>query len=82
MDLGLTVLTIIIGLIVLLIMMQDDGIVEYCSLCGRRIDNTQDMYYRAYDTETKQNIVMCASCGVKHYNSGRYHIHVTVYREY
>jgi len=82
MDLGLTVLTIIIGLIVLLIMMQDDDIVEYCNLCGNRIYNTQDRYYRAYDTETKQHIVMCASCGNKYYDSKRYHIHVEVYREY
>jgi len=82
MELCLIAFTVIFGLIMLLIMMQDDDIVEYCNLCGRRLDTTQDRYYRAYDTETKHNIVMCASCGNKYYGSKRYHIHVEVYREY
>lgn len=82
MELCLIAFTVIFGLIVLLVMISDDDTIEYCNICGNRIYNTQDRYYRAYDTETKHNIVMCEYCGVKHYASDRYHIHVEVYREY
>lgn len=80
MELYLIAFTVIFGLIMLLVMISDDDFIEYCNLCGNRIYNTQDTYYRAYDTETKQNIVMCEYCGSKYYDSKRYHIHVEVYR--
>ena len=83
MELYLIAFTVIFGLIVLLVMLSDDDTFEYCNFCARRINIMEDRYYyRAYDTETKQEFPVCRYCANKYDGSNRYHIIMKTNKDY